>query len=32
MAKDRLPSISSRSMIEFKSIDAAAEWVSRKEI
>ncbi len=32
MAKDRLPSISSRSMIEFKSIEAAAEWVSRKEI
>ncbi|NTF34202.1 acyltransferase domain-containing protein [Rhizobium skierniewicense] len=31
MAKDRLPSVSSRSMIEFKSVDAAADWVSRKE-
>ncbi|NTF09669.1 malonate decarboxylase subunit epsilon [Agrobacterium rubi] len=31
MARDRLPSVSSRSMIEFKSIDAATQWVSRKE-
>lgn len=32
MARDTLPSVSSRSMIEFKSIEAAAEWVSRKEL
>lgn len=31
MARDAVPSIASRSMTEFKTLDAAAEWVLRKE-